>query len=98
MEIGTMKLTTSTSSKENFTFSIGEQGIPKCTPDGEGEVGSKKFTMDANGNQTNLGFHPSQHPCITSTTSTTCEIHMAKAISKCGIHFNKKCKISDTLS
>jgi hypothetical protein len=39
MEIGTMKLTTFRSSKENFTFFIGEQGTPKCTPEGEGEVG-----------------------------------------------------------
>jgi hypothetical protein len=56
MEIGTMKLTTSTSLKENFTFFVGEQGTPKCTPEGEGEVGSKKFTMDVDGDQTNLGF------------------------------------------
>jgi len=77
MEIGIMKQTTFASSKDNFTFSVGGQGIPKCTL--EGEVGSKKFTLDAGGDQSNIDLY------ITTIASKACEVHMAKAISKCGI-------------
>jgi hypothetical protein len=34
VETTTMKQTTFASSKDNFTFSVGEQGTPKCTPKG----------------------------------------------------------------
>ncbi len=78
-----MKQTTFASSKDNFTFSVGGQGAPKCTLEGEGEVGSKKFTLDASGDHTNLDLY------ITTTASKACEVHMAKAIFKCGICFNK---------
>jgi hypothetical protein len=78
-----MKQTTFASSKDNFTFSVGGQGAPKCTLKGEGEVGSKKFTLDASGDHTNLDLY------ITTTASKACEVHMAKAIFKCGICFNK---------
>jgi hypothetical protein len=83
MEIGIMKQTTFASSNDNFTFSIGGQGTPKCTLEGESEVGSKKFTLNASGDQTNLDLY------ITTTASKACEVQMAKAISKCGICFNK---------
>jgi hypothetical protein len=87
MEIGIMKQTTFASSKDNFTFSVGGQGIPKCTLEGEGEVGSKKFTLDAGGDQTNIDLY------ITTTASKACEVYMAKAISKCGICFNKNLEL-----
>jgi hypothetical protein len=51
-----MKQTTFASSKVNFTFSVGEQGIPKCTPK-VGEVGSKKFILDiVSGKNNNIRF------------------------------------------
>jgi hypothetical protein len=87
MEISIMEQTTFASSKDNLTFSIGGQGTPKCTLGGEGEVGSKKFTLDAGGDQTNLDLY------ITTTTSKACEVHMAKAIFKCGICFNKNVEL-----